>query len=713
MSHACTSPPGGSGQPAWPRLRRSLRFEPLPETGQPFPAVVISDPISGRYCRAGWPVSGMLMLWNEVSGHEELAAAMQAHFGTAISEEELKQTVAFIFKSELSDADAQGGWRQYAQLAGASRHGLMTTLMHNYLFFRVPLVRPDAFLRRQLPSLTFVFRRWFWLLVACMAAVGLYLSTRQWGAVMDAVARSLQFQQIFIYAMALFLLKGIHEMGHALTTVHYGCRVHSMGVACMLGAPMLYTDTSDSWRLSNHRQRLAIVFAGVAAESIVAALAILAWPLLSDGTIRQISFSFASTAIATSLIVNLNPLMRFDGYFALSDYWQVPNLQTRSFSLASWKLREVLFGLADPPPENFPPRKQNMLILYAYCVWIYRFFLYLGIAYLVYVMAGKAIGIILGLFELVFFIIRPIWQELSAWWTARGKMRGAPRARITAAVAFGITVLLVTPCLSTIESPGVLIAGEEQEIHVPSAAKLTAIAVVPGQTVRAGDVLFEAESAELDHELRKAGLRLRLAGLRLSRLLANSQDREQAVVLQQEHKAAREKYDGIERSRRALKIVAPFSGHVTDMDPALAPGIWVNEADLLARITSTTGARVKAMVSDTNVNRIRNGAHGVFVADEADLPSQIVTLEGIAPASNGKLPEAALGDVNGGPIPSSPKDHELKSRDGWVEVTFVAPDAAAPVRLIRGVVKVESQPHSPLFEIWQRVGAVFVREQNF
>lgn len=713
MSEAREARSEGSGQPGWIRLRRCLGFEPVPEKGQPFPSLVITDPVCGRYYKAGWPASGMLMLWNEAGSFEALAAAMRSQFGTVITEDDFTRTKAFVTRSELGEADDRADWQRLRQGSGTDKSSLLKRLAHNYLFFRIPLFQPDRFLKRLLPVVSFVFSRRFWIILACVWAVGLYLSTRQWSAVVDAAAQALRFEQVFLFAAALFVLKGVHEMGHALTTVHYGCRVHSMGIAFMLGTPMLYTDTSDSWRLASDRQRLAIAFGGVAAECIVAAFAILAWPLLPEGSLRQICFSFAGTAIAMSLLVNLNPLMRFDGYFALSDVWQIPNLQNRSFELATWSLREFLFGLSAPPPESLAPNTRRKLIIYAYCVWVYRFFLYLGIAYLVYVMAGKAMGIVLGLFELAVFIIRPVWHELQAWWNMRDGLRGSMRARITAGLAGCGLLLLCTPCFTTVESPGVLVAVEEQEIHLPSPARLTAVSVKPGQLVQAGEVLFEAESTVLNHELRTAALKVHLIGLRLSRIAASPDDQEQAVVLKREFNAALEKYRGIERSRQKLRVVAPFAGRVSDVDKALAPGTWVSEAHVLARVTGTNGARVKAMVADADVARIAPGALGVFVADEADLASRAVTLERIAPASDGKLTEAALGDVNGGPIASSRKDHELKVRDGWVEVTYIALGAQAPVRVIRGVVQVDCEPYSPLSAIWRRIGAVLVREQAF
>lgn len=707
------APGGGEGEAIWPRLRRGLRMELAFAESGGFPNLIITDPLRGRYYRAGWPQSGLFLLWNEAENGADLKRLMLQTYRCEVSDAEIAQAIDFALKNELTETDEKGGWRRYAQVAAASKHTLGQKLIHNYLFFRIPLLHPDAALRRLLPYLRFVYTRAFWAVVCTVAAAGLYLTTRQWNDVVEAFRNSLHFQQIFIWATALLMLKGLHELGHALTTVRYGCRVPSMGVAFILGAPVLYTDTSDSWRLSNDRQRLVIVFAGVAAELIVASIALLIWPLLPEGMAREVCFGFATAALAMTLAVNLNPFMRFDGYFALSDFLKVANLQPRAFALGAWRLREALFGLGERAPETFSPRLQRFLILYAYAVWIYRLFLFLGIAYVVYVMAGKAIGIVLGLFEVVMFILLPIWREVGQWWKRRTTIRGSRRALLTAAACAALATLFCLPLVRSVQTPGVLVAVAEQEVHVPSAAMLTKVAVTEGQIVAAGDVLFEAVAPDLEHKLLKARLEVRLYELRLARLIGNKDDHEQTVILQQEHKASRERVRGLRQEIDALKIKAPFPGRITDLDTALSPGNWVAPENLLARITDAQGARVKALVADEDLPRIASGARGVFVADEADIAAHDVVLDAIAPASDGTLAEPVLADVHGGQVASAMEQRVVKVKHGWAEVAFRAPQANAPVRLVRGVVRVEAEPQSALDIVWRQIGRVLVREQGF
>ncbi len=171
----------------------------------------------------------------------------------------------------------------------------------------------------------------------------------------------------------------------------------------------------------------------MAAELMLAAFALNLWLLLPPGQIQGAVFALAAVTWIATLAVNLNPFMRFDGYYLLSDALEVENLQDRSFDLARWQLRKTLFGLRESCPEGLPDRLRNFLIFYAWGTWIYRLILFIGIAVLVYYMVFKALGIFLMAAEIIFFILLPIWREFRRWWERR--------------TLFRLNLNLVVPCL--------------------------------------------------------------------------------------------------------------------------------------------------------------------------------------------------------------------------------------------------------------------------
>lgn len=701
-----------NGPSPLPPLRGDLQIELLPVRGGGFPAVIVTDPARGNYFRLAWPESGIILLWDECTTVEELCLKLCENYGVASDADAIQSVAQFAFANQLTETDQEGSWLRYATLHAAGRHGWLGAALHGYLFFRIPLLHPQETLCKLLPWLSFVYQRSFWIALLAIAVLGLHLAVRQWTAVLSAAQDVLKLDGLHIFAAAILGLKAIHELGHGLTTVRHGCCVPTMGVAFMLAIPVLYTDTSDSWRLARRSQRLAIIFAGVAAELIVATLAILLWSFLAEGLLRQICFAFATTSIVLSIAINLNPFMRYDGYFALSDYLGIPNLQSRSFALGSWRLREILFDLRHPAPEKLPRRTERGLVVYAVLTSIYRLFLFLGIAAVVYLMFGKAIGIILGSVEIGFFIALPIARELKTWWRLRREIVARQRARWTFGSSAALSALMFIPWISTVEVPAVLAADREEAIYLPSPARLAAIHIVNGQVVRTGQILFAADAADLEQQRHKAELEQRAFDFQARRLHASDKEREGRFVLESKLARARERLEAIERQIDQLVIRAPFDGMIVDVDPEISDGLWLNSKRQLAYIVSLNGMRAKGVISDSDVERISSGARGVFVPDDAASVHREIVLTSIAPAADGKLAEPMLADRHGGTVPAGDERGELRTRQGWFEVAF-ASSGAAGSRVMRGIVRVDALPVSPAQLLWRQVARVLAREQGF
>jgi putative peptide zinc metalloprotease protein len=701
----------GAGAPL-PCLRADLRLELVPEGEQSFPSVVATDPVRACYFRFVWPESGLLLAWHQAGSMDEMRAVFRATFGGTASDLEIDGLVRFATANQLIEADGAGAWQRLAAAHVARRRSIASLMLHNYLFFRVPLVRPEPWLRALLPWLSFAFARWFWVLVGAIALLGVHLALRQWSSVLAGASGLLELQSLAVYALAILALKSVHELGHALTTVRLGCRVPTMGVALILGVPVFYTDASDSWRLARRRDRMAIALAGVAAELVVAALAILLWSFLPDGLWRQLCFALATTSLALTLAVNLNPFMRFDGYFALSDWLGVPNLQARAFALGLWRVREALFGLGHPPPEELPPRLRRTLVAYAAATAIYRLFLFLGIAAVVYVVAGKAIGIVLALAEIGIFIALPIWRELREWWSLRHEIVCRPRGWRTAAIAAGGLAVLFAPTIASVEAPAVLQASREEGIYLPFAARLARIEVVNGARVRTGEVLFVAEAPDLGPQLRRAWAQEQALLVQIARLPASEKEREHRLVLEARLDRTRQEIAAIGRRMRQLVIRAPFDGRIVDVDPEISAGIWLDQKRPLAYLVSEQGLRARGVIAETDLRRIVAGAHAVFVPDDAAGMRRELVVASIAPASDGRFAEPMLADRHGGSILAGDRRGELVARSGIFEVTF-AERPGELSQVVRGIARIEAERISPARLVWQAIARVVVREQGF
>ncbi|MDX5297952.1 MAG: peptidase M50, partial [Gammaproteobacteria bacterium] len=452
----------------WLPLRQELNLFPGPNDHHGAPTWVLQDPASQRFFRFDWPGFEMLRRWS-LGDPAAIAQAVSRDTTLNLSAEDVTEFQQRLYRWELLQVSAavlRQHWSQRPEAPGGWRW-----LLQHYLFIRIPLIRPQPWLERWGDQLGFLFGRGFWSLTVLAGVLGLYLTVQQWTPFWSTFAEYADWRGALYLFLALAVVKILHEFGHAITTHRFGCRVATMGIAFLVLWPVLYTDTSETWTLRSRRQRLCVGAAGMLAELAIAAWATLAWHLAPDGPLRTALFFLATTAWVMSLIVNLNPFMRFDGYFLLCDGLNRPNLHARAFEFGRWWLRTRLWGIPAEPPESLPAGEQRAMILFAFGTWIYRFFLFLGIALLVYHLFFKALGILLMVVELVVFIVRPIWRELQAWWQQRRQMQGW--RRVQTLLVLGLLLLpLFIPWSSTLRVPATHGALVERELFVPRAAQL-------------------------------------------------------------------------------------------------------------------------------------------------------------------------------------------------------------------------------------------------
>ncbi len=633
---------------ALPPIRRDLRLLPAaPEPGGA-PMWTIHDPVRDRFFRIGALARDLLARWSAGRPDAVLAQVTRAR------PDDLRHLLVFLSGNdllELSGAEARA-WR--LDRLGRSRRSWASRAFHGYLFIKVPLVRPDWILDRVVPLLSSLLTRTTAWIVGLMGLLGLLLTLRQWDQFVATAVETFTLDGLGAVALALVGAKVLHEMGHAVAAKALGCRVRSMGVALLVLWPVGYTDTTDAWRLTSRRQRLLIGAGGMLVELALACMATLAWALLPDGPLRGGAFVLASVTWISSLAVNLNPFMRFDGYYLLSDLLEVDNLQGRSFALARWRMRRLILGFREPPPEIFARTRRRILIAHAWGTWIYRFFLFLGIALLVYHAFFKVLGIILMMTELVWFLGRPIWSEARIWVRRRDEARWSGGGVVTLLLVLGGIGLLVFPWRGEVSAPARLEALRTADIYPPVAQRLGDLAVAEGDRVPRGQVLMRLSNPDSVAQL--AGVEAEISGLRLrlERVAADADTLSAEPVLREALAEALARRDLLQEADRRLIIVAPQDGVVRDLAPDLAPGQWVRPgSDLpLARIVAGAGGRASAFLEAADLSRVIPGAEATFRFDDPARPPLSVRLAEVDRTALKALADPTLSAIHGGPLAS-------------------------------------------------------------
>lgn len=672
------------------------------------PAWVIFDPAANRYFEIGRELFDMLALW-DAGTQSRLVAAVEERFGTRPEAEDVEAAIRFLISNALTRDIPDNDYRAMAEKAAAARKSLWSRAMHSYLFFKIPLVRPDRFLQAAWPSVAFLFTRRAVSAYALMGLVGLYLASRQWEHFATTFQFMLSWQGAVIYGLSLVFVKSIHELGHAFMAKRYGLRVPTIGIAFMVLMPVLYTDTSGAWRLRSRRRRLMIDAAGIFTELALACIATFLWCFLPDGGFRLAVFAVATTSWVTSLLVNLNPLMRFDGYYILSDAIGFQNMQTRGFDMARWRLREALFGLNEPPPEPLSARMRRLVVVHAWATWTYRFFLFVGIAVLVYAFFIKIVGILLFVVEIVWFILLPVGREIARWWERKERIVASKRTYATLGVVAALVALAAVPWSTAVSVPSVMAAGEEARLYVPFPARVVSHRLAEGRRVEKGEVLVRLDAPALRQELATARERMALIVARIDRTGSDDADRAMLVVLENELEAVRERVAGLLRTLARLDIRAPFAGTVSDVDAELHAGLWVNPQAPLALVRVAGAASVRGYVAEADLLRVAPGAQATFVPENPDLARVPLAVAHVGEVAVERLARPYQALAHGGAVAT--EEGELIPLDAHYAVRLLT-DRPAPAAAIRGTTLIEGEARSFLSRAKRHVLKVLVREMG-
>ncbi|MCA1325161.1 HlyD family efflux transporter periplasmic adaptor subunit [Herbaspirillum sp. alder98] len=696
-----------------PALREELALLAGPMLADGQPSHTLHDPVRNQFFQIDWPTFEMLRRW-PLGEAGAVADAVGRDTTLQLGQDDVEQALLFLRENQLLRPPA-GASADYADRLRQRRGSWGHRLLHNYLFFRVSLVRPDAWLARWTPRLSLFHSRLFLGLTLAALGWGTIEIFRQWDAFSATLVDTISWRGVLSYGIALTAVKVLHELGHAMTAKRFGCRVPTMGVAFLVLWPVAYTDTNEVWKLTDHRQRLAVVGAGVLTELAVAAWSTLAWALLPEGTLKSLAFLLATTTLMATLLINASPFMRFDGYFLLSDWLQIPNLHARAFALARWDLRERLFALGQAAPEHFPRPRRIGLILFAYATWIYRLTVFLGIAALVYAFFIKAVGIFLFIIEIGWFVLRPFSQELKAWQTLWPAIRHSRRTRVSAAIALLLALSLVVPWPARISTSALLRPAMQLVLYAPPGAQVSAMPVTEGQHVAAGTLLLTLSSAELEGRLRAARARERRLQWQISSAPFDPEQRAQWQVAQEQLGAVQAEIAAIQADAVRYAPVAPFAGVLRDLSPDLRAGVWLSRQEPLARLVSDQGLAVVTYLDEDQIGQVRIGDKARFHADAPEGPSATLEVTGIDRDASRILREPELASLFGGTIIAREKNGQIYPERPVYRVTLTAGDVRDSARqhAWRGTVVLDGQWAVPAWRYLRGALAVIRREAGF
>lgn len=587
-----------------------------------------------------------------------------------------------------------GNLLQYEQAADSAqlferfkkrRQRELTARFLNIMFMRFPLLDPDAFLVKTLP----VVGRFIspagavlWLMVVGWA---LKLVADNFDALKVQAQGVLAPGNLPLLYLGLVIVKTLHEFGHAYFCRKFGGEVHVMGIMLMIFTPVPYMDATSSWGFRSRRQRMLVGAAGMIAELFVAALAAFVWAKTAPGTLHSLAYNMMFVASISTLVFNANPLLRFDGYYLLSDLLEIPNLSQRANGQLKYYCERFLFGVKKAEPATRRRREAAWLVVYGITSGVYRVIVFGGI--LLFVADQFLIlGLLMALFCLISWITVPTGKFLHYLAGSPKLDRTRPRAiAVSAAMAAGLLLLLaVIPFPSHFRAPGVVQARQRTDVINEAQGRVVGLLARSGSQVAAGQPLLQLDNPELDLDIASTQARLLEVEARLRHAMS-----EAVANLKPLHRiaeAATNRLTKLLNDQAALTVRARHDG------VWVAPGIedyvgrWLMRGSHLGLLINPRDfdfiATVKQVDADALFARKIPGAEVRLFGNAGKvLP---VAQWKVVPGGQRTLPSPALGWHAGGEMPVAVEDPQGRTtQEPFFEVQAAVPNVGE-VALLHG-----------------------------
>ena len=546
---------------------------------------VVKDPISLSYFRFRPEEYALLDMLDGQASLETLKERFEEKFPPRrITLEELARFVATLHRSGLVIGDRPG---QGPQLFERRRQRIWKQWMAwlaNIMSLRFRGIDPDRLLERLDP--------WFgWLFSppAIVAAMIFVSSAVLLVLVNFDVFRSKlpEFHQFFasgnwLYlAVALGVTKVLHEFGHGLSCKHYGGECHEMGMMLLVFTPCLYCDVSDSWMLPSKWKRAAIGAAGMYVEVIIASIATFLWWNSHAGIFNQLCLDVMFVSSVSTILFNANPLLRYDGYYILSDVLEIPNLRQKATNILGRIASRWCLGIKQPDDPFLPQRRLGLFALYAVASSVYGWIVTASIFFFVWSVFKpyrlEVLGQMMAAGALWGLVVRPL-QGIIKFLNVPGRRDEVkiPNLTITALVAAAaLAAIALVPLPQRVWCAAELRPRGEETVYVSVAGRLESLAVKPGARVRKGAELAKLSSIDLDLAIaelegKESQSRARLNSLERERFTDPAAGLEMGTV-EETLKSVREQLEKKRKDRADLVLVAPRDGVVLPANSVQPP----------------------------------------------------------------------------------------------------------------------------------------------
>ena len=712
-------PMGQAGETLRVRLRPDLVVRPQFYEGMTH--YVVKDPIGLKYYRFKAEEYFLLQQLDGKSTLLEVKKAFERKYRPqTITVDDLVRFCSQLHEAGVAQIDTPEQTEVFVKRRRKKIWKKVRGAAANILYIKIPIIDPERLLTWMYPYFKWIYTRTFVVLSCLLMLSALTMVISNFTEVKERLPDFQSFfnwRTIVYFWCSLAIVKIIHEFGHGLTAKHFGGEVHEMGALLLCLTPALYCDVTDSWLLPNKWHRIWISAAGIYVECVLASLATFAWFYSNPGLFNSLMMATMFLCSMNTIMFNANPLMRYDGYYVLADYLEIPNLRVKANQFFSYAFQEKVLGL-EVPVQSYMPRTRRWLFLaYAITSFLYRWFVTLSILFFLNRLMKPykvySIGIFFAMWGMIPLVIMPVYQIVKFVRTP-GRLRKVKKVRATAfAVSTGalITAILMIPTPLRIKGTLVIAPEAPSRVYANTAGRLVTLAVRDGDMVKKGDLI--AQLSNLDKQRERASMQEELELNRVkAAYFSRSKDLEGRRLARQHSTLADELEPVVARINDQIShlyLVADRDGQVIGVPKRETTGSWVRPDKAFCEIANPKKLQAQVIIDQGDVDLLQTGSKAwvkIYGLSERTYRTEIAE---IASRNRDEIP-AELSNVGGGEIAAEQdkKTGKIKSVSAVFELLLPLDNEDLSLHVgQRGFAKIDGGTSTLAWFVWRTLSKTF------
>jgi putative peptide zinc metalloprotease protein len=682
---------------------------------------VVKDPIALKYFRFKIEEYFLLQQFDGKNTLNDVKKAFERKYRPqTISIEDLTRFTAQLHEAGIAQIDSPEQAKVLIRRRRKNRWKKVWQFLANILYIKIPVIDPEKLLTGMYPYFRWIYTPYFITFSIGMMLAALTLVASQWTEFTSKLPEFQSFfnwHTIFAFWCSLAVVKVIHEFGHGLTAKHFGGEVHEMGMLFLVLTPALYCDVTDSWLLPNKWKRIWISAAGIYVECFLASIATFVWWNTEQGLLNSLMMATMFICSVNTILFNANPLLRYDGYYVMADWLEIPNLRIKSTQFFAYLIQEKVLGLEVPVQSYMPRSRRFLFVTYAVASYLYRWVVTFSILFFLYKFLQPyklgSISAMMAVGSLIPLVGMPVYQ-MAKFVRTPGRMRKVKKLRATsfAAVAVAIVAgILLIPTPLRVQGTLVLKAAKPQEVYAEVPGRLVGLRVRDGEWVKKDTVIATLSNPE---KLRERTALQEQHDVNFAKALwyGNSPDLDSRGQSRQHDQMARDLEPAIEKISDQighLTLIADRDGQVMGVPHPETVGQWVKPGKPFCEVADPHQIEAHMILDQGDIDLVRPNRRAwlkIYGDSEVTVRSHVGE---VAKRNREEIP-TELSNTAGGEIATKqdPKSGQAKPITAVYEVTIPVDNSRLFLQPgLRGFAKIDGGTHTLGWWLWRLVTKTF------